>query len=140
MNGNSGLDIKDVSPESKVEEKKEVVIEKTKEEKQRENSLAIFSQSDEAIEIANKMLEGFEIKLKDEKTRPQLTGPTGATIGTIVNMGLDSLAEDDPDKKAHLREISLTSAAEVGVATLKTLFAGNRRLRSSGKKIIKHRR
>ena len=125
-------ELRNVGTEGKVEEK-----ELTEEEKQKERTLAIFSQSDEAIQVADKMLRGFEMKLENEKTRPGLTGPTGATLGTIINKGLDSLAENDPDKKAHFREVSLTSAAEVGVATLKTLFAGERKRRGEGKKLLK---
>lgn len=127
-------DIRNVGKEVEVEE---IVKEKTEQEKQKERSLAIFSQSDEAIVMADKMLRGFEIKLENEETRVTVTGPTGATLGTIINKGLDSLAENDPDKKAHFREVSLTSAAEVGVATLKTLFAGERRRRTEGKELIR---
>lgn len=130
---NSGLDIKNVG--NNVEEK-----EMSEAERHKEESLAIFKQSDEAIEAADKMLRGFELKLEDEKTRPGLTGPTGATLGTIINRGLDSAAETDPDKKAHYREVSLTSIAEVGVATLKTLFAGERRRRAEGKELLKKRK
>lgn len=128
-------EIKNVGKERKVEEK-----EMSEAEKQRKNSLAIFSQSDEAIEVADKMLRGFEIKLDSDKTRPELTGPTGVVLGTAANRLFDSAAENDPDKKAHYREVGLTSLAEVGVGFMKTLFAGNRRRISEGKELVKHRR
>ena len=121
--------------EEKAKEEKDML----ESEKRKEESLAIFKQSDEAIVAADRMLRGFELKLEDEETRSTVTGPTGATLGTIINKGLDSLAENDPDKKAHFREVSLTSAAEVGVATLKTLFAGERRRRTEGKEIVRKR-
>lgn len=124
--------------EPEVEEKK--VEEKTEQEKQREKSLAIFSQSDEAIAVADKMLRGFDIKLADEDTRPGLTGPTGVVIGASVNRLLDSAVETDPDKKAQYREIGLTSLAEITVAGMKTLFAGNRKRIAEGKNIVKPRR
>lgn len=129
-------ELRNVGKEIEVEEK-EVIKEKTEQEKQRENSLAIFSQSDEAIAVADKMLRGFEIKLSDEKTRPGLTGPTGVVLGTSVNRLFDSAVEDDPDKKAHYREVGLTSLAEVGVGMLKTLFAGERKRRAVGKRILR---
>ena len=129
-----------------MEEIKEVGTEKKAEytsietnETQKERSLKIFSQSEEAVQVADEMLRGFELKLENEEARPTITGPTGATLGTIVNKGLDSLAETDPDKKAHSREVSLTSAAEVGVAMLKTLFAGERRRRTEGKELVRKR-
>ena len=124
-------EIKNVGKEGKVEE-----AELTEAENQRKNSLAIFSQSDEAIEVADKMLRGFEIKLENDKTRPELTGPTGVVLGTAANRLFDSAAESDPDKRARYREIGLTSLAEVGVGFMKTLFAGNRRRISEEKKIV----
>lgn len=129
-------EIRNVGKESEVEEVKEVK-EKTEQEKQKERSLAIFSQSDEAIIEADIMLRGFEIKLSDEKTRPELTGPTGVVLGTSVNRLFDSAVEEDPDKKAHYREVGLTSLAEVGVGMLKTLFAGERKRRGEGKRLLK---
>lgn len=131
-------EIKNVGKES--ESEKKVVEGKTEQEKQRENSLAIFSQSDEAIEVADKMLRGFDIKLADEKTRPELTGPTGVVIGASINRLLDSAVEEDPDKRAQHREIGLTSLAEITVAGMKTLFAGNRKRVAEGKKILKARK
>ena len=107
------------------------------EEKRKEKSLAIFSQSEEAIAVADEMLRGFEIKLEDEETRPGLTGPTGVSLGTIANYLLDSAVETDPDIKAHKREVGLTSISEVGVGFLKTYFAGDRRRRAKGKNIVK---
>ena len=137
---NSGIGgIRMVGNEEKAEPKAEgkVVKEKTEQEKQRENSLAIFSQSEEAIQAADKMLRGFEIKLADDKTRPELTGPTGVVLGTAANRLFDSAVEDDPDKRAHYREVGLTSLAEVGVGFMKTLFAGNRRRVTEGKQTLR---
>lgn len=122
--------------EGKVEEK-EIA---TEEESRKERSLKIFSQSEEAIQVADDMLRGFELKLEDEETRPQVTGPTGVVLGTAANKLLDSAAETDPDKRAQSREVGLTSLAEVGVGMLKTLFAGERRRRASGKIIVKPKR
>lgn len=132
---NSGLDIKNVGKNTE----EETAIE-TEAEARKKESLKIFSQSDEAIAVADKMLRGFEMKLEDEEARPQVTGPTGVVLGTAANKLLDSDAEEDPDKKAQYREVGLTSLAEVGVGMLKTLFAGERRRRAAGKEIIKHRR
>lgn len=109
-------------------------------EKQQERTLKIFSQSDEAIQVANDMLRGFELKLEDEETRPGVTGPTGVVLGTAANKLLDSAAESDPDKRAQSREVGLTSLAEVGVGMLKTLFAGERRRRAAGKDILKKKK
>lgn len=128
-------EIRNVGKESEVEEEKGK--EKTEQEKQREKSLAIFSQSDEAIAVADKMLQGFDIKLADENTRPGLTGPTGVVIGASVNRLLDSAVEEDPEKKAQYIEIGLTSLAEIGVAGMKTLFAGNRKRVAAGKRLLK---
>lgn len=107
---------------------------------QKERSLKIFSQSEEAIQVADEMLRGFELKLEDEEARPQVTGPTGVVLGTAANKLLDSAAETDPDKRAQSREVGLTSLAEVGVGMLKTLFAGERRRRASGKNIVNPKR
>lgn len=117
--------------EEKIEEK-----EMSEAETYKERSLAIFSQSDEAIAVADKMLRGFDIKLADENTRPELTGPTGVVIGASINRLLDSAVENDPDKRAQHREIGLTSLAEITVAGMKTLFAGNRKRVAEGKKIL----
>ena len=106
-------------------------------ETQKERSLKIFSQSDEAIQVADEMLRGFELKLENEETRPQVTGPTGVVLGTVANKLLDSAVETDPDKRAQSREVGLTSLAEVGIATLKTLFSGERRRRARNQGIIK---
>ena len=109
-------------------------------ENQQERTLKIFSQSDEAIQVANDMLRGFELKLENEETRPRVTGPTGVVLGTAANKLLDSAAETDPDKRAQSREVGLTSLAEVGVGMLKTLFAGERRRRAAGKDILKKKK
>ena len=119
--------IKDVGKESELEEKKDAM---------KEQSLAIFKQSDEAIEVADKMLRGFEMKLEDEETRPTVTGPTGVTLGAGVNYLLDSAVESDPDRKAHKREVGATTLVEIGIGAFKTLIAGERRRRSDGKKIL----
>ena len=129
------VEIKEVGTEEKG---KDASIE-TK-ETQKERSLKIFSQSDEAVQVADEMLRGFEIKLENEETRPELTGPTGVVLGTAANKLLDSAAETDPDKRAQSREVGLTSLAEVGIGVLKTLFAGERRRRSEGKELVKKRR
>ena len=126
------MEIKDVGTKVKTE-----VKEPTLEEKKKIYTLAIFKQSDEAIQVADKMLRGFEIKLENEETRAQITGPTGVVLGTSVNMLLDSAVEENPDTKAHKREVGLTSLAEVGVGMLKTLFAGNRKRIAEGKMILK---
>lgn len=127
-------EIKNVGKEEeKVEENN---VEKTS-DAQKERSLKIFSQSEEAIAVADEMLRGFEIKLEDEETRPYVTGPTGVVLGTAANKLLDSAAETNPDKRAQDREVGLTSLAEVGVGMLKTLFAGERRRRAKGKNIVK---
>lgn len=135
MNGNSGIGgIRNMGKEMEVKE------EKTEEEKQKEQSLAIFKQSEEAIVAADRMLRGFELKLEDEESRPQITGPTGVVLGTAANMLLDSSVEESPDIKAQKRELGLTSLAEVGVGVLKTMFAGERRRRAEGKLLIKKRK
>lgn len=135
MNGNSGIGgIRNMGKEMEVKE------EKTEEEKQKEQSLAIFKQSEEAIVAADRMLRGFEIKLEDEETRSTVTGPTGVVLGTAANKLLDSAAETNPDKRAHDREVGLTSLAEVGVGALKTLFAGERRRRAAGKEILRRKK
>ncbi|MCK4329894.1 hypothetical protein KAX02_08630 [candidate division WOR-3 bacterium] len=122
-------EIKDVGvgKESELEEKKDAM---------KEQSLAIFKQSDEAIEVADKMLRGFEMKLEDEETRPTVTGPTGVTLGAGVNYLLDSAVDSDPDRKAHKREVGATTLVEIGIGAFKTLIAGERRRRSDGKKIL----
>lgn len=122
-------EIKDVGvgKEPELEEKKDAM---------KEQSLAIFKQSDEAIEVADKMLRGFEMKLEDEETRPTVTGPTGVTLGAGVNYLLDSAVESDPDRKAHKREVGATTLVEIGIGAFKTLIAGERRRRSDGKKIL----
>ena len=122
-----------VRKESEVEEERTLENKET----QKERSLKIFSQSEEAVQVADDMLRGFEIKLEDEETRPQVTGPTGVVLGTAANMLLDSAAENNPEIKAHKREVGLTSLAEIAVAGMKTLFAGNRKRISEGKKIVK---
>ena len=133
-------EIRDVGSTEKIkaEERKEEDMSEV--ERQKENTLAIFKQSDEAIVAADKMLRGFELKLEDEETRSSVTGPTGVVLGTAANKLLDSAAESDPDKKAQDRETGLTSLAEVGVGMLKTLFAGERRRRAAGKNILKNRK
>ena len=120
-------EIKNVGKEPELEEKKDAM---------KEQSLAIFKQSDEAIEVADKMLRGFEMKLEDEETRPTVTGPTGVTLGAGVNYLLDSAVESDPDRKAHKREVGATTLVEIGIGAFKTLIAGERRRRSDGKKIL----
>ena len=139
MNGNTGIGgIRMVGTKGKVEKGKGTSIEPN--ETQQERSLKIFSQSDEAIQVADEMLRGFELKLENEETRPQVTGPTGVVLGTVANKLLDSTVETDPDKRAQSREVGLTSLAEVGVAALKTLFSGERRRRAAGKEILKKRK
>ena len=111
-------------------------VEEEKKDAMKEQSLAIFKQSDEAIEVADKMLRGFEMKLEDEETRPTVTGPTGVTLGAGVNYLLDSAVDSDPDRKAHKREVGATTLVEIGIGAFKTLIAGERRRRSDGKKIL----
>lgn len=132
------MEIKDVGTVGKGKEEKGTSIETN--EKQQERTLKIFSQSDEAIQVADEMLRGFELKLENEEARPGVTGPTGVVLGIAANKLLDSAAESDPDKKAHDRETGLTSLAEVGVGMLKTLFAGERRRRAVGKEILKKKK
>lgn len=136
MNGNTGVGgIRMVGKE--MEEKKEIMSEA---EKQKEQSLAIFRQSEEAIVAADRMLRGFELKLEDEESRPQITGPTGVVLGTAANMLLDSSIEENLDAKAQKRELGLTSLAEVGVGVLKTMFAGEHRRRAEGKNIVRRKK
>ena len=129
-------EIKNVGKESELEEERTLEPKET----QKERSLKIFSQSDQAIQVADEMLRGFELKLEDEEARPQVTGPTGVVLGTATNMLLDSATEENPDIKARKREVGLTSLAEVAVASLKTLFAGERKRRAAGKELIKRRK
>lgn len=126
---NSGIDIKNVGKEEpKVEEKKYAI---------NEQSIAIFKQSEEAIVMADKMLQGFEVKLEDEEARLAVTGPTGVTLGAGVNYLLDSAIESDPDRKAHKREVGATTLVEIGIGAFKTLVAGERRRRTKGKRIVR---
>ena len=123
------MEIKDVGKEEpEVEEKKDP---------KEEQSIAIFKQSEEAIAVADKMLRGFEVKLEDEEARPQVTGPTGVTLGAGINYLLDSEVERDPDQKAHKREVGATTLVEIGIGAFKTLIAGERRRRGEGKIILK---
>lgn len=89
--------------------------------------LDVIEQSEQAIQAAGELLEGFDAIFRDDAKRRKATYSTGAVVGAGINYLLDSAEERDEKKSSAALHKGGLTLLEVISGAAKTLIAGQRR-------------
>jgi len=114
-----------------MEEKKEEIEEAVQEVGE---ELDVIEQSEEAIQAAGQLLQGFDVIVRDDKKRQKATYATGGVLGAGVNYLLDSAEERDEKRSSEALHKGGITLLEIMSGAAKTLIAGQRRRNRSGGK------
>jgi hypothetical protein len=115
-----------------MEEKKGEIEEVAKEGETKE--LDIIDQSEEAIQAAGELLEGFDAIVRDDSKRQKATHGTGVVVGAGINYMLDAAEETDEKKKSVAMHKGGITLLEIISGAAKTLIAGQRKRNRAGGK------
>ena len=96
--------------------------------------LDIIDQSEEAIQAAGELLEGFDAIVRDDSKRQKATHGTGVVVGAGINYMLDAAEETDEKKKSVAMHKGGITLLEVMSGAAKALIAGQRRRNRTGGK------
>ena len=96
--------------------------------------LDVIEQSEEAIQAAGELLEGFDAIVRDDGKRQKATYATGGVLGAGVNYLLDSAEERDEKKSSDALHKGGITLLEIMSGAAKTLIAGQRRRNRAGGK------
>ena len=89
--------------------------------------LDVIEQSEEAIQAAGELLEGFDAIVRDDGKRQKATHGTGVVVGAGINYMLDAVEETDEKKKSVAMHKGGITLLEIMSGAAKTLIAGQRR-------------
>ena len=89
--------------------------------------LDIIDQSEEAIQAAGELLEGFDAIVRDDSKRQKATHGSGVVVAAGINYMLDAAEETDEKKKTAAMHKGGITLLEVISGAAKTLIAGQRR-------------
>lgn len=107
---------------------------RTEEEKKPTTAISLREQQEIEIAKAGELMSMIEALYEDPEKRSQVTGISGASVGTSVNYLLDANEESDPEKRSDLTERGITSGLEILASAAKTIIVGKRRREARKKK------